>query len=87
MQVTGPEQEQNTEHVQPGLPLPDGKKFCIKKQELLQVIEHLPMSSAIALKGQVWLVELVCKNFGHSWNKAQAGALVCALQGRNQPVK
>lgn len=41
------------------------------------------MSSAIALKGQVWLVELVCKNFGHSWNKAQAGPLVCALQGRN----
>lgn len=44
------------------------------------------MSSAIALKGQVWLVELVCRNFGHSCNKTQAGVLVCAPQGRNKLV-
>lgn len=85
MQVTGP--EQTTEDLQPGLPLPEGKRFCNKKQKLVQAIDHLPMSSAIALKGQVWLVELVCKNFGQSWNKPQARALVCALQGRKQSVK
>lgn len=38
---------------------------------------HIPISSATALKGQVWLVELVCKNFGQSWNKRETTASVC----------
>lgn len=55
-----------------------------------KLLIHIPISSAIALKGQVWLVELVCKNFGQSWNKPQTMALVCALQwhqARKQYIK